>query len=129
MNQQQTKNILPSGSDTRSSIELIKGEYLGFRSSDGEIEITIENSGFCCESWGFKIDGKEISDIKNLPKYDDIEITMYNGITTNDKGEIHLTMTCDDYDDYDIVIWCEHNGYYSHNVRMRWPDHESTERL
>jgi hypothetical protein len=76
----------------------------------------ISNTSLCCESWGIKIDSKEYRDTADGTV---IGITRRKFKHTSNRerrdGEYaEVSFTAGDLGL--CYLWCEHNGYYSHDV-------------
>lgn len=128
------------------------GSYEGLilNTDDGEYKIVIESGQFCCENYGFKVKIMRPSDdIGNgditpselidvgadiLLNQNIIGASLYRDDLDIDslieqKNSIHNTESASvklvtESETYLIMLYNEHNGYYSHRILITWPGYE-----
>lgn len=119
-------------------------EYVGYRWKKGYFMIS--NFQNCCETWGWDIYGRKRNTDDNFTEMNDI--TPINDVISIDYcirfednnyfNKINKNYSCGDFSEievmtqdyqYRIVLWCDHNGYYSHNVIFKNGKTEIIERL
>ena len=40
-----------------------------------------------------------------------------------------VDLVCENDEVYQMNAWCDHNGYYPHDVHTKWKDHDDTQSL
>jgi hypothetical protein len=96
-------------------------DWLGIKYANGSA--LIENQTFCCESWGIKIDGKELGEIPNGTVIGTTKGKFkHTGINEiRNQSYVEAEFTAGDLGS--CKVWCMHNGYYSHKVEFDFPSH------
>ena len=111
--------------------------YLGVDFGRGNF-VKIENSGVCCEQWGMLFDGVADDDeMLSLP-HDEVMIVIDMKLNIAREKQLksagsHENWVCVDAEycgftgverTFTIDAWCDHNGYYSHTVFLKFGEWE-----
>ena len=105
------------------------------------ISLLISSRQSCCESWGVNLDGNLIQP----EDYDNIKETLIGKNVLNvywaharEKELVKNSYECGSYacvnilteqHNYQVDLWCNHNGYYAHTLRVKWKDYQDIQTL
>ncbi|HDY67359.1 MAG TPA: hypothetical protein ENH85_06195 [Candidatus Scalindua sp.] len=91
--------------------------------TEGRIEFLIDNNQNCCEGFGYKITFGNLSDlIGHIPRYFEMEEESEKFKDDRFVRKLNIKFFIQTVDDHkaelklQLSFYCEHNGYYSHNV-------------
>jgi hypothetical protein len=119
----------PAG-DVRVLSLLASNRSFSQDSSTKTICVAIEKSQSCCEEWGIEIlyphglekstmEGINVTSVHWAPQVQEDDDDHHTAVVVieTERGAVKVKM------------WNNHNGYYSHSIKMSWEGHEDFQQL
>jgi hypothetical protein len=87
------------------------------------IRIGIDSNGQCCETFGVKVDVQQeiIGDLDNY--YEDHRDLIGKNVSDIKWDGDSINISTDDGSVFIFTLWCDHNGYYPHDIFVEWEDY------
>jgi hypothetical protein len=117
-----------------SIIKMATGDWIGCELLFGKylVRFVISSQNLCCESFGIRVDNEYI-DEKRLTKTLKgfvLQRCEYNNsrekILKEELGSTVCMTLVGTEKNIDVDIYCNHNGYYPHDVEVSWGKYSST---